>query len=260
MSFKKFIHWIKRKVAKKKKKHETPKVEQQQSRLEANGQRLCGQCRQPGHNRRTCPDGVKADDKKSTHVSKPPSRPTSGESKIPTSASNAKPQHASQPHTTTKPAASKPSAAPPSVAIPTKPLRIICLPTFNQSANLRLLSGPSLSDGPGWIYVLQRARAKSHYKIGMSASYPVHRRIPEQESNNSEKYDTIETFPMTWRFLADTVIKRQLKDSNLETRGNDGGTEWYRGEWSVFREVILRTQEGVKVMWGGTEPMHPVRR
>ncbi|KAJ3138139.1 hypothetical protein HDU90_001622, partial [Geranomyces variabilis] len=134
-----------------------------------------------------------------------------------------------------------------------KPKEIVEIPSFNNHANARLQKGPSARDGPGYTYVLQGTDFNC-FKIGMSKSFPESRRIPDQERNNGEKYTVKETFPVSWRYTVDTIIKRQLAACALPDRGNDGGSEWFRGSWEQIREVIELARKAVQQQWEGEEP------
>ena len=111
------------------------------------------------------------------------------------------------------------------------------LEKMNDLCKKRFQLGPTLKDGPGWIYIYKvQYLEQEWYKIGMSKNLPG-RRVYVQSCTNGKQYSIVFTIECKkYRYFVDSLIKKQLTDFNkippkdICPPKGDGYTEWYTSQ------------------------------
>ena len=114
-------------------------------------------------------------------------------------------------------------------------------------AQERFDAGPTPCDTPGFIYVYFDPQGEQNeWKVGKTTLDPPERRMRQSAVTNSKKYQLKASWYVPWCGYVEKIVHLDLDDMRIfpgkeKVVGigvEDGGTEWFRGEYEVVEARI----------------------
>lgn len=119
-------------------------------------------------------------------------------------------------------------------------------------AQKRFDTGPTPLDTPGFLYIYSEpGGAVNEWKIGKTTLDPPERRMLQSARNNKKAYELKTSWYVAWCGYVEKIVHLDIDDLRVvpgkEKQGGgereDGGTEWFRGDFNVIEarvRLVLR--------------------
>lgn len=130
--------------------------------------------------------------------------------------------------------------------------------------------GPSPQDEEGHLYVYSEptSHTKDEWKIGKTTLDPPQRRMKQAAVKNGKMYNLKMSWKVAWCGYVERIVHAELEDmrvvppkAKVDGSGTeDGGTEWFRGDWGEIKDRIRLILRMVKVREANLADMEQDRK